>query len=645
MLSTLGNLFLIFALLLSCAQFLLPLYGYLRKNPYLLAFAQPIAISQFIVVACAYLLLTYAFISNDFSLAYVALNSHPSLPLMYRLTGAWGAHEGSILLWIIALNIWACVFIFFKRITSLESALTLAIMGFISCCFICFLFFTSNPFLLAVGNEAPQDLNPLLQDPGFVIHPPMLYMGYVGFSLSFAMTQAALICGTWRSAWITYTRQFALGAFSFLTLGIMLGSWWAYHVLGWGGFWFWDPVENASLLPWLSGIAFIHVLLLVEKRGIAKAWSILLITITFALSLLGTFLVRSGVLVSAHTFANDPARGIFLLGLLALTVSLSLCLFMLRTPYLKISKSSSLNGDHPAVEDNVINWRSREMSLLMNSALLTIAMLTVLLGTLYPLIVDALHLGAISVGAPYFNFILLPIVLLAMFLMGVNSLNLWQDQEKLWSWKLLIFKLVASFGSAACLLWFFTVPIISIPLLSLGLAVFMIMSIFYSNKKPWGMSVAHFGFAILIVGIVLSSLLNTERIVRMQTGDRVTVGPYQFYFANLEDVVGENYRGIRANFMVLKHNRYITILQPEKRLYAVREMVMTKIDIHPGIFRDLYMALGEVLDDNSWTVRIYYKPFIRFIWLGGSIMMLGGTIAMLGRRYRRVREILPEYTT
>lgn len=420
MLRIFGDISLFFALFFSLTQSMLPLLGYWRKNPYLTACARPSAYGQCFFIIMSYVLMTIAFGMSDFSIAYVAANSHPLLPLMYRLTAVWGAHEGSILLWIVILNIWTIVFSIFMRKSNNSayelSSLVLAVLGLISFSFLCFLLLTSNPFLPALTTAAGRDLNPLLQDPGFVIHPPMLYTGYVGFSVAFAITQAALIRGQLDQQWAILTRRFALAAWCFLTFGITLGSWWAYRVLGWGGFWFWDPVENASLLPWLSGTALIHVLVLCEKRNIAKGWAALLAIISFGLSLLGTFLVRSGVLISAHTFANDPARGIFLLLLLAVLITAALAIYIIRLPQLSTANTR-------------FALFSRETALLLNSALLFVAMTTILLGTLYPLVLDALHLGTISVGAPYFNKVMLPLVLIIMAFMGIGVFMHWQQQS------------------------------------------------------------------------------------------------------------------------------------------------------------------------------------------------------------------------
>ncbi len=623
MIALFGNLSLILALIFSFIQSVLPLCGYWRQNPYLLAFARPSVWGQCIFVLIAYLLLTVAFVTNDFSIAYVAENSHPLLPLMYRLTAVWGAHEGSILLWIVMLNIWTVIFSVSRSHLSNQTkervpkTLTLSVLGLISFCFLCFLLLTSNPFLATMGPQLGHDLNPLLQDPGFVIHPPMLYAGYVGFSVAFAITQAALINGKLDSEWAKITRHFTVAAWCFLTFGITLGSWWAYRVLGWGGFWFWDPVENASLLPWLSGTALIHVLILAERRNTAIGWAAMLALITFALSLLGTFLVRSGVLISAHTFANDPARGVFLLLLLAILVTAALAIYVSRL------SSFALKPVSP------VSWLSREMALLLNSALLFVAMLTILLGTLYPLILDALHLGTISVGAPYFNLVMTPLVLIVMGFMGFGPLLRWEKQPISLLFQQAGKNFFISILIAVTLLWSVTGHLEMTAMISLILSIWIIMSITGSLRWLPGMSLAHMGFAILVIGVMLSALLSEEHEARLHPGNAVNVGPYQFFFVATEEVNGANYRGIRATFDVIKNKHHVTDLYPEKRIYTVRDMVMTKVDIHPGLFRDLYIALGEPLNNQDWSVRVYYKPFMRWVWFGGIIMMLGGIIAML----------------
>lgn len=622
MLAFFGSLFLWFALAFAMMQSIPPLVGYYRKNNYLLAFARPAAWGQFICVAGAYILLTTAFVVSDFSIAYVGMNSHPLLPLMYRLTAVWGGHEGSILLWILLINIWTMVFVTLQR-KHVLMPLTTAVLGAINVCFLLFLVFTSNPFLPATTLLTGYDLNPLLQDPGFVIHPPMLYTGYVGFSVTFALTLAALLRGKLDESWAVITRTYALAAWCFLTFGITLGSWWAYRVLGWGGFWFWDPVENASLLPWLAGTALIHVLVMSEKRHAAIAWSALLALITFMLSLLGTFLVRSGVLVSAHTFANDPSRGMFLLLLLAFVLITSLIIYLARLNQLTSGK---------AVKFNFI---SRETGLLFNSGILFIAMLTVLLGTIYPLIVDALHMEAISVGAPYFNLVMAPLVFVLMFFMGIGPLCQWQEQNTTVLLKTLGRQAIISLITAIVLLWSVAHTLQLTALLSLFLSIWVMTSVLSAARVKPALACAHIGFAVLIIGILLSSTLNEERETRLNIGNSVTVGPYQFFLVDITGVKGSNYRGVQAIFDVMKNTRHITTLYPEKRIYFVRDMIMTKVDIHPGIFRDLYIALGEPLNNNTWSVRVYYKPFIRWIWAGSAIMILGGILSITGYRSGR----------
>ena len=622
MLGIFGSIFLWSALGFAIMQSVPTFIGYFRGNRYLLAAARPAAIAQCVFVAIAYILLTSAFVTSDFSIAYVGMNSHPLLPFMYRLTAVWGGHEGSILLWILLVNIWTVVFAALER-KNILMPLTTAVLGIINIFFLLFFIFTSNPFLPAEQLLTGSDLNPLLQDPGFVIHPPMLYIGYVGFAVSFALTQAALIRGEVNQAWAAVTRRYALAAWCFLTFGIMLGSWWAYRVLGWGGFWFWDPVENASLLPWLAGTALIHVLIITKKNGAVKNWSVLLALISFALSLLGTFLVRSGVLVSAHTFANDPSRGLFLLLLLAIILTASLALYL--------SRLNVLTNKH-AIPFQLL---SRETGLLINSGLLIIAMLTILLGTVYPLIIDALHMDAISVGAPYFNMVMAPLVYLLMAMMGIGPLCQWQQQK---SFPLLI-KIgkhaLISIIAALALMWGIASTFNPAAIISLALSIFVILGILHAFRLKAGMAFAHLGFAILIIGILLSSLLSQELEVKLKPGNAATLGPYQFFLVDITGVKNSNYRGVRAQFDVMKQSRHITSMYPEKRIYFVRDMVMTNVDIHPSIFRDLYIALGEPLDDDAWSVRLYYKPFIRWIWAGSIIMIFGGILAILGYKNGR----------
>lgn len=615
-----GQICLALALIFALLQSLLPLWGQLTRNPYALACARPGAIGQFICVGAAYALLTYAFINNDFSIAYVAANSHSSLPFMYKLTAVWGAHEGSILLWIMILNIWSLALLLQQKNNPLLP-LTLAILGIISFSFLSFLIFTSNPFLSSLDASLGHDLNPLLQDPGFVIHPPMLYMGYVGFAAAFAITQAALLQGQLNAMWAHATRCYALAAWAFLTFGIMLGSWWAYRVLGWGGFWFWDPVENASLLPWITGVALIHVLVLAEKRNVAANWACMLATFCFILSLLGTFLVRSGVLISAHTFASDPARGMFLLIILGVALFITLTIYMLRA--------------NTSQQTTTVSFLSREFILLFNSAILLVAMLTILLGTLYPLIFDAFHLGAISVGAPYFNTVMMPLVFITLFCMGIAPFYSWRRTALSTLWCSIRNKLFLAVIIGCAALICFIKDFDFIALITLVLCAWVILSAIFARRALPSMSISHFGFALLIIGIVLSSILNQEKEIKLQPGDTTSLGPYNFVFINLYSQDGSNYHGLTAHFNVTKNMHHVTDLYPEKRIYTVRDIVMTKVDIHPGIFRDLYIALGEPLANDYWSVRIYYKPFVRWIWFGGIIMMIGAISAIIQRKLKK----------
>ncbi|OGT38355.1 MAG: hypothetical protein A3F12_01440 [Gammaproteobacteria bacterium RIFCSPHIGHO2_12_FULL_38_14] len=624
MISLFGKISLLLALFFACIQSIAPLFGLPRNRIYLLALARPAAIGQFICILFAYSLLTIAFITNDFSMIYVALNSHPTLPLFYKITAVFGAHEGSILLWIFMLNIWTMIFSVYCPKTYKIYSITLAILGLISLSFLCFLIFTSNPFVLANEFLSGQDLNPLLQDPGLIIHPPMLYLGYVGFSVAFAITQAALLSNKMDEHWAKLTRQFATAAWCFLTLGILLGSWWAYRVLGWGGFWFWDPVENASLLPWLSGAALIHVLILVEKTGSAKAFAVFLALICFTLSVLGTFLVRSGLLISAHAFASDPKRGVFLLLLLGLLAVFALFLFLFRLPTLVSSKFSSSF------------FSRRETGLLLNGILLFTMMLTVLIGTLYPLILDAFHLGSISVGAPYFNTVMLPLAFILICLMAYFPLLPSQESKLKPPTFTFIKNFILSIALIFILLWSFAETIHFSLWVSLSLCLWMILNTFTQFRSSLAMTLAHLGLAILILGVLLSSTLSEEKDIRISVGSSATLGPYQFYFANISGTNGPNYRGVRAHFEITKNNHEVTQLYPEKRIYLVRDIVMTKAAINAGLFRDLYIALGEPLNQNDWSCRIYYKPFVRWIWFGGLMMMAGGVLSFYRKQNKRV---------
>lgn len=624
--STWGHFLINSAILIALLQFLLPIYGCWKKNIYTLAMARPLTFLQGFIVSNAFFLLVGAFLSNNFALGYVAANSHPLLPFFYRLTAVWGAHEGSFLLWIFMLNLWSMAICCYSKYQKQEMhALTLALLGLMSFCFLIFLDFTSNPFQLAT-NATPQDLNPLLQDPGFFIHPPMLYAGYVGFSTTFAVTMAWLI--TSRSStpikeaqfWANTVRPWVVAAWAFLTIGITLGSWWAYHVLGWGGFWFWDPVENASLLPWMAGVALLHLVIVIEKQGRFLDWGITLAILTFSLSVLGTFLVRSGVLISVHSFAHDPSRGLFLLLLLAFITGPALTVYLCnRTKIIASSPESPLP-----------HWTSREGILLTQSIFLFVAMTTVLLGTLYPLIMEATGLGALSIGPPYFNKVLLPVLIITMFFMGIAPISLWYRSS--WAWTYMKRNGMVSIILAIILTLFFTRAWNSAVIFNLSLIFWVILSISNVFLQNPSMSFAHLGFALVIMAIVLSSAFSKEREVRIQAGEDVTIGPYVLHFTDVRGIQAPNFKSVQGDFAASYHHRPITHLHPEKRIYTVRDMMMTKADIYPAVFHDLYVSLGEPITENSWSVRLYYKPFIRWIWLGGFCIAFGGFLSLL--RYR-----------
>lgn len=615
-----GDTFLMIALAFAGVQAGAPLWGHFRKSPYLLALARPTALAQFFFIVCAYVCLSLAFVQNDFSIAYVVASSHQALPFWYRLTAVWGGHEGSLLLWALLLNAWT-VFFSFVCPYRLLLALTLSFLGTISFGFLLFVLVASDPFWLNPGPHIGNDLNPLLQDPGFLIHPPLLYMGEVGFSVAFALAQAALCLKKLDHNWVKLTRQFALAAWCFLTAGILLGSWWAYRVLGWGGFWFWDPVENASLLPWFSATALLHVLVLNEKRHLCTHWAVILSLTTFAFVLLGTFLVRSGLLVSVHAFASSPERGLFLLMLCATIVALAVVIYVYRLPMLWSTPTKP------------ILWASREMKLLISSALLFLAALVLVLGALYPLVLDAFGLGTISVGAPYFNIVMLPFAFLAMALMGWAPFCNWTAQPFTLlfqrTWRALAISVTSAF---ILLYWTKEQDGGASTAIGLGLCIWTILGAFYAKRVSISMSLGHLGFAMLLIGILLSVFLSEERTVRMRPGQAIALGPYQFFFLDTIGAEGANYRGARAHFEVIKNKRRVARLSPEKRIYTIRNMVTTHVAIHPGIFRDLYVALGDPLSRQDWSVRFYYKPFVRWIWGGGAVMIVGGILAIIKRK-------------
>jgi len=641
----LGHFALILALLVAIAQSSLPLAGAAYREPRLMALAKPAARAQFLLVVTAFACLAASFVGNDFSVQNVATNSNSELPLHYRFAATWGSHEGSLLLWTLMLAGWTfAVTLFSRNLPPVLLARVIAVMGWVSVGFLLFLLFTSNPFDRLVP-PAPEgrDLNPLLQDPGMVIHPPMLYMGYVGFSVAFAFAIAALLGGRLDATWARWSRPWTTVAWAFLTIGIALGSGWAYYTLGWGGWWFWDPVENASFMPWLTGTALIHSLAVTEKRGAFKSWTVLLAILAFSLSLLGTFLVRSGVLTSVHAFATDPARGVFILVFLALVVGGSLTLFAWR------AGKVGLGGIFGVV--------SRESTLLANNILLIVAMASVLLGTLYPLFLDALNLGKISVGPPYFDAVFYPLLAPAVFLMGVGPMARWNKASlpDLWTrlkWALGVAVVAAVFLPfilghwspliAAGLFLALWVVVSSIVNLRTRLAGShrhgLVAKLAANSPSYYGMLLAHLGVAVFIVGVTLVKGYESEQDVRLDLGQTVDAGGYAFKFLGVVPGPGPNYRALTGTVEVRKDGRLIETLKPEKRIYNASGQTMTIAAIDIGLFGDRYVSLGEPLSaddiDGAWGVRIYLKPFIDWIWMGAFLMALGGIVAVCDRRYR-----------
>ena len=646
MLPELGLFALIVSLFVALALATLPIIGAARDNAAWMALARPAAQAQFVFVAIAFFSLMASFANNDFSVVNVASNSNSQLPLPYRIAATWGSHEGSMLLWIFMLAGWTmAVSLLSSRLPLAMVARVLGVMGFVSAGFLLFILLTSNPFarLLPAALDG-RDLNPLLQDPGMVIHPPMLYMGYVGFAVAFAFAVAALLSGRFDAAWARWSRPWTTAAWMFLTMGIALGSWWAYYELGWGGWWFWDPVENASFMPWLVGTALIHSLAVAEKRGAFKAWTILLAIAAFSFSLLGTFLVRSGVLTSVHAFATDPARGIFILTFLGVVIGGSLALFGWR------AGSVGFSGRFDRF--------SRETLLLGNNVMFTAAAGAVMLGTLYPLALDALGLGKISVGTPYFEAVFVPLMAPVVLLMGAGPLARWKSASLAEVGKLLRWPALAGVGAALLLPWaagrfsagvalgFFLAAWIftSVAVLLLQRVRSGAGQLARSPRSFWGMVVAHVGVGIFIVGVTMVRGYETEQDVKMSIGDHLEVSGYRFTFRGVSEVAGPNYVAARGDIEVRKGADGTPFtMAPEKRMYKVQQMPMTEAAIDTGLTRDLYVSLGEPLDEKTWTVRVYYKPFVDWIWGGALVMALGGLLALTDRRYRvSVRREQPE---
>jgi cytochrome c-type biogenesis protein CcmF len=640
----LGHAALIIALFFAIAQAAVPMVGSFTGHRSWMQSGHSLALGQFVFIALSFACLANAFLLDDFSLAYVANNSNTLLPDRFKFSAVWGAHEGSLLLWALILAGWSAAVALRSRDLPLQlSARVLSVLGAIAVGFCLFLLLTSNPFdrILPVPPVEGGDLNPLLQDFGLIVHPPMLYMGYVGFAVPFAFAIAALIGGQFDSAWARWSRPWINVAWVFLTIGIALGSWWAYYELGWGGWWFWDPVENASFMPWLVGTALVHSIAATEKRGVFRSWTLLLAIFAFSLSLLGAFLVRSGILTSVHAFASDPERGIFILGFLALVVGGSLLLFALRGP--AMDRAAGYGA-----------W-SREMMLLLNNIILVSSMAMILVGTLYPLLADVLGLGKISVGPPYFNFFFVPLMALLALCMGLAVVSRWKKSELALMRRrgfvpalisvaaALILPLFlaaeiswASYSIAAAITLFLGVWVIAMSLEDLWQkSSGRIAKALKLSGSYWGMICAHIGLAVCVLGVGLTTVYDIQRDLRMAPGDRVEIRDYSFEFVGVEPVQGPNYSAYRGEVLVESEGQTIARLMPEKRSYKAGGQVMTEADIDAGLFRDLFVSLGEPLGDQAWAVRLQVKPFVRWIWLGAILIALGGLIAAGDRRYRR----------
>ncbi len=641
MIAELGNYALALSLAIAMLVAIFALWGAEKNHIQLMSLARPMTYGLFISLTVAFVALFYLFAVNDFSVQYIVNNSNTNLPLHYRLSAVWGSHEGSLLLWIWLLTLWgAAVAWFSKQLPQEAVARVLGIMGIISIGFLIFVLFTSNPFDRTFP-DFPVDgkeLNPLLQDVGLIFHPPLLYMGYVGFSVAFAFAIASLMTGKLDTAWARWSRPWTMAAWVFLTLGIVLGSWWAYYELGWGGWWFWDPVENASLMPWIAGTALLHSLAVTEKRGSFKAWTVLLAILAFSLCLLGTFLVRSGILVSVHAFASDPTRGLYILAYLVVVIGGSLVLY-------------AYKGSQIRSRENAERY-SRETALLLNNILLMSALSVVLLGTLLPLVHKQLGLGTISVGAPFFDQMFLIIMVPFSLLLGVGPLIKWRRDEFSAIRKPVILSLIVMLVAGFALPYLLQEQLTVSAVLGTMMAVFIVLlsvyelqqrathrSAFWSgltklSRSHWGMVLAHLGVAMSVWGIAFSQNYSIERDVRMNVGDSVQIADYQFTFQGITEANGPNYLGGKAQVDIRRNGQVEAILFAEKRFYTVSKMTMTEAAIDWGFTRDIYVALGENLGQDAWALRLYYKPFIRWIWFGGVFMALGGLLCMFDRRYR-----------
>ncbi|WP_428771645.1 heme lyase CcmF/NrfE family subunit [Vibrio sp.] len=642
MIAEFGHFALIVSLAMAVLLSILPLAGASKNNALLLNSARPLSWGMFLMLLLSFGILSWAFYTNDFTVQYVATNSNSQLPWYYRLTAVWGAHEGSLLLWVLIQAGWTVAVASFSRGMPQESvARVLAVMGMISVGFLLFIIVTSNPFLRTLPSFPVdgRDLNPLLQDPGLIVHPPMLYMGYVGFSVAFAFAIASLMTGRLDTAWARWSRPWTTAAWLFLTLGIALGSWWAYYELGWGGWWFWDPVENASFMPWLAGTALMHSLAVTEKRGTFKAWTVLLAILAFSLSLLGTFLVRSGILVSVHAFASDPARGMFILAFLVFVIGGSLLLYAVKGAAIRVRGKFDLF--------------SRENALLANNILLLTALVVVLVGTLLPLVHKQIGLGSVSVGAPFFNMLFAWLMMPFAFLLGIGPLIRWKRDHLSSLLKPMLVSGVASVVLAALMVALLADEFTAMAFVGWLMAWWIILlhglemyqrathrhdlltGIKKLPRSHWSMTLAHIGLAVTVIGITMVQNFSVERDVRLAPGEQFQIQNYDFHFTGLRDKDGPNYDGYIADFEIRHQGKLINTLHAEKRFYTTAKSMMTEAAIDAGVMRDLYVAMGERLGNtDAWAVRLYYKPFVRWIWAGALLMALGGAIAISDKRYR-----------
>ena len=644
MIPELGHFALILALVLSVLLGVMPLAGSLRGIGSWVALARPLSFNLLAMIAVSYACLTWAFVTSDFSVSYVANHSNSRLPLIYRISGVWGGHEGSLLLWALILGIWTgAVAVFTRQLPEVLTSRVLSVMGLISVGFLLFMLLTSNPFERIFPAPAEgRDLNPLLQDIGLAIHPPMLYLGYVGFSVAFAFSIAAMIGGRMDAAWTRWSRPWTNIAWMFLTFGIALGSWWAYYELGWGGWWFWDPVENASFMPWLVGTALIHSLAATEKRAVFKAWSILLAVMAFSLSLLGTFLVRSGVLTSVHAFATDPSRGLFILIFLLIVIGSSLILYAWRAPTIR----SFVRFD----------FVSRETALLLNNVFFAVLCFAVLIGTLYPLIVDALFAKKISVGPPYFDLVFSIIGIPLIIFMGIGTSLRWKRDalSREARSKILLGAVAAVIGLLAPLAMQHYSPFAALGI-SLGAWSMLtslqalwartrrgsrLQSLATTPRSIYGMTVAHIGVGVFIIGVTMVNGFSIEKDIRLAPGEQFQLAGYEIEFEGVRNTAGPNYQSRMGDFKIFVDGKVEAVLRPEKRTYLVQREPMTEAAIDAGFTRDLFIALGEPLDaQGAWAVRVYLKPFIRWIWLGAILMGLGGLLAATDKRYRQSHKV------